>query len=635
MASRTLRLSPSEGATTLQGRDGSRLRLLGAVYAVGICALYMMFFWKRFFPIQEGWLHYMGMQIAIGKVPYRDFYLFLQPIYPLEFAALYRLFGNAFIVSRMIGVIERCSICLVLYLWLSQMFPVRRALFAALVTLAIFSSNVTDVVYGYYQTCLLLSLLASFAASLFLTYRDRKHAWWLMALAGLCAGAAFMVKQTTGLVVLVLAPAGACCLLLRSPDRKLLPKALVGYTLACAVPIALLWGWLAYEGAFPQYIQQVFRSGTSSKGSLWAILFGALTRTTIWEYPIVSALVAVGLALAIRYTGRPRQGESAPDSRDRWWTVTATALVCGCCFAVPYVNPAVLWKHYWPLGIYWWKLAVVHGVFVFCTISALRSWGLALLRRELSERTKQEALITSIAAGIMYAHGLSYTIEEHSAVPGVGFTIAWLLCAFPSTVAGRSARGILCALSLALITMCAVQKYMWPYYWWGWQEPPVASSRTRPRLKELRGLRIARSTEDVIFQITMAIKRNSAPSDTIFTFPHIPLFYLLTSNRISTYAYVNYFDVCPDWVASADAKLLLANPPAVIVWMDFPEDVWRFHETAFRGGKRSGQRDIQQAVSQLIHDYKLIWEIPSRDHDEYPIRVWARNPVRDVVLGNK
>lgn len=93
------------------------------------------------------------------------------------------------------------------------------------------------------------------------------------------------------------------------------------------------------------------------------------------------------------------------------------------------------------------------------------------------------------------------------------------------------------------------------------------------------------------------------------------------------------FDVCPDLCAVRDAAELLRKPPAVIVNLEFPEEVWKFHENAFRKGVLSGQRKIAAAMNQLTGNgrYEAVgrFETPLG----YPIKVWARTPTRERWYG--
>ena len=62
----------------------------------------------------------------------------------------------------------------------------------------------------------------------------------------------------------------------------------------------------------------------------------------------------------------------------------------------------------------------------------------------------------------------------------------------------------------------------------------------------------------------------------------------------------------------------------MIVYLDFPESVWRFHEDAFRNGAASGQRMILAAINQLVAtgDYTLGGQFTTLIG--YEIYVWIK-----------
>src|SRR5437879_3026531 len=166
-------------------RDTAQIRWFTAWLAVSVFLGFLLLFWNRFFPIQEGWFHFYAKLIADGKVPYRDFYLFLQPLYPLQFVALYSLGSDQFIFSRVMGLAERSLLLIALYTWLSSLFPIRWALLGTLTAMAVFSSNTTDVIYSYYQVALVFCIAAGFMANKFLLAPEGNH--YQILLCGLLA----------------------------------------------------------------------------------------------------------------------------------------------------------------------------------------------------------------------------------------------------------------------------------------------------------------------------------------------------------------------------------------------------------------------------------------------------------------
>ena len=82
------------------------------------------------------------------------------------------------------------------------------------------------------------------------------------------------------------------------------------------------------------------------------------------------------------------------------------------------------------------------------------------------------------------------------------------------------------------------------------------------------------------------------------------LFNYVTDPMQPTFSPVAYFDVCPDFVAIADAIRLRENPPKMIIYMEMPEPIYKLHENMFRNGQTSGQRNIDAAIQEIVKKYK-------------------------------
>ena len=176
-----------------------------------------------------------------------------------------------------------------------------------------------------------------------------------------------------------------------------------------------------------------------------------------------------------------------------------------------------------------------------------------------------------------------------------------------------------------LICLSLLQHINYPYIWWGWASPAVRFSTAKSQLKALHGIYASPYTVKVVDEITALIQKNSSPLDTVYVFPHMPIFYWLANRYPATWALTDFFDVCPDVCAKEDAKRIKYHPPKVVVVQDFTREAWHAHEYVFRKGKLSGQRDIMQAIHQLIRQYayKEVAVYPST-MPGFTIHVWVR-----------
>jgi hypothetical protein len=85
---------------------------------------------------------------------------------------------------------------------------------------------------------------------------------------------------------------------------------------------------------------------------------------------------------------------------------------------------------------------------------------------------------------------------------------------------------------------------------------------------------------------------------------------------------MHWFDIVPDALAREEAKRIQAHPPAVILFVDIPEEIIQVKEISYRGGRRSGQRDMIAAI-QSLPGYRIIETVPI-PHIGYPLKIYAR-----------
>jgi len=70
--------------------------MLGGLLAVSTLLIWLLIIYNRFLTPHEGWFSYYGLLMKSGKVPYRDFYFFTQPVH-LLIARVVSEFGDKLI----------------------------------------------------------------------------------------------------------------------------------------------------------------------------------------------------------------------------------------------------------------------------------------------------------------------------------------------------------------------------------------------------------------------------------------------------------------------------------------------------------------------------------------------------------
>jgi hypothetical protein len=603
-----------------------RASLFGWLCVAIITTVYTVIVFNRFMPPQEGWFNAFSRRILDGQMPYRDFYLFLQPVYAYMMAALNAVFGYDFIVFRTYGILERLLLASILYLILRKAFKPWIAAFGAVAGLVFSWSFNADVIYSYYQFSLALVLLSLLLLIQFFSVESPRRQSWYLVTAGLACSLGFMTKQTLGLAF----PAVAAALIVlhsvrNGGTRGTALKRIALYAAGFVSVIALFLVVLLATGSFGDYVSQVYQ-GTSSKGALPSILFGAIGR--LFDSHLRWALLFL---LVLRSPG----GLSAAGSRfvAKWCREWVGRLggyenyVCVVAMMLLTLS-LVLPRFFLPFfeasqlnagGVFDIKRALVYALFPI-------SIGLSAFYLHRTLFKSKEALaklgIAVTSFTIMYVHGFSGVIEEQSVVLIFSLLVG-LALSYPGAAAAIKQVTVIAAVCTVTL-VCSVQKMTWPYGWWGWYEPSISAANSTLAIPHMSGLTMSEGTANMYQTVYDSLNGKIEDDEYIYTFPHIKAFDNTFGTIPPTFCDVHYWDVCPDWVALADSRVLQADPPKAIVYMDLTEEAWKVHEDLFRGGAESGQRAIARFIDEGIESgrYRVLAEIPA--YEEARILVLLR-----------
>ena len=163
-----------------------------------------------------------------------------------------------------------------------------------------------------------------------------------------------------------------------------------------------------------------------------------------------------------------------------------------------------------------------------------------------------------------------------------------------------------------------------PYVWWGVNVlSPIFESKIEYNDPNLKGLFGNTMSVNALNRIYSLIEVNKRTGDTMYTFPHINYFNVMSGLNSPTFAKVHYFDVCPDFIIERDLEALRENPPKFVLLQIFSDDIWLFHEKAFRSGRRSAQRKIVEFYRLQImkNNYKLIETVSVDNSDKINVLI--------------
>ena len=139
---------------------------------------------------------------------------------------------------------------------------------------------------------------------------------------------------------------------------------------------------------------------------------------------------------------------------------------------------------------------------------------------------------------------------------------------------------------IVLLVCCSVcfvymnQKAVSPYYWWGTETQSIDNRIESVDIPALRGFKLTKEEKDMYEIITAAIENNIEEGDTVWGFPHVKIFNILTdSYNVDDPVPVLFYDVCSADAARQELEWVKSNLPEIVVWCEIPNCI-ETHEHA-------------------------------------------------------
>lgn len=606
-----------------------------------IYLFFHLFLINGFFPITEGWFQDYARYIMQGEVPYRDFYVPIPPGFLFLIKLLRSIFGDIFLYYRIYGIIERCILVTIVYFIFRRLYPDNSLFIALLTGSVIYTANVQDIFYGYHQSSFFVSVIVLYVIiRMHEEFNGNRVYLWSMAF-GILSVCAFIFKQTIGGLLPITLLCVFTLLNFKKDKRKTIYCDLI--SVAFALLLLLLIGiMLSLHNAFIPCIKQIF-IGAQSKGDFINIFIGFIPRMiknlntnvivffsflfllyviiqqnnsikikklcsflitmvevavlyeSFFKYFVLLRLESrISLIMVLVYTLVILFSSYiyVKSNKDFNFFVIMTSLFLLGFFLISsyridsFMSFSMYVRNTRQSLIY--CMFFINIIWIIIKLFQLFDSGLVY-----SEAVK--LFILSASFSIMYAHGLSHIIEDH----GTLLIVVFLVCQFLS-VKKTSYFNFSYVIKTGIVAYCLLtvfcifsQKLSIPYIWWGVNAlPPVIESKYKYEDPNLKGILGNKDSVQKMNEIYELIEKNKKNNDTMFTFPHINYFNVMSGLNSPTFSKVHYFDVCPDFVIERDLKILKEAPPEFVVIQNFDKDVWDFHENVFRNGKQSFQRKI-------------------------------------------
>ena len=615
----TMALNPSK---IERGRSDKKSLLAELRFPVAACllvGLFTSFIYNRFLHVQDAWFNCYAEMMLQGKMPYRDFYFFTQPLY---------LFLSEFLVSlrdqditfRYYACFERVMMTAAAYWMLSRHFSRTASFVGTITSIIIMSSFFIDPLYGYYYTSLVFCLLAiGFMAQALAPHREQRR---LFLFSGLFLGLAFYTKQTTGGLSSI---ALFLSLLLCSSSVALFWSRFVALAAGFSItglPFAL---WVLLNGLSRPYFQEVFFNPVGQKGGLFEILTGFIGR--VLPEPIVAIYLDMAvLILFLAWRGQlrlNRLGVAEPEMGTAPFAIMAALYVAA--LTIPFYCARIVVPWQFNPGLYIMVQMAIYGAFYSTVILLVfilvnRS---SMLRHEPA--CSPSLLVLTLGSfGVFYSTGLSYAIQEHALVPGLSVGLAFIVD-YVALLKPQATRYLVIAISIVLVFTATTKKYYVTYFWYAWEDGSLHPTSASLRIPKLQGFQIDPKEAAIYQRVYDIITSVTKPTDHVFTFPNCPLFNYITGHPQPTFSLAHYWDVCPDNLARSDAAGLLANPPAILIWLKAAPDELAYQEASFRNGHRGGYNDMEDVLARLTTsgNYEEVFK-RQYNGQSFPIEVWKR-----------
>ena len=583
----------------MAGSHSRRPLLTGALATALVTLVYLLLFWNHFAGLRSGNGEFGGGSALLsGHLPYRDYFTASTPLTVLKSALVLKTFGGYWIVTRGFSVFERICLVLLIYFWLARLFRAHHAAIGATLAMIMGTGDIADPLASYNHDAITCAVAAGFVAS-FALDSGRSERWTaiLGLLTGVFAGLAFATKQTTGLGSSVAIPVIVCACLLRLDGLRRAAIFLVGYVCGWAACAGLLLAWLAQLGILSNFFEQVFVRGPAAKASHPSDFFFRtvyILRRVWWASSAAVVLLAVCWTIWTR--SARKEEDRNDDTRSSLLVLLAGAIAIALGVAVSYTSLGRAGRVVLKPTVY----------FTFFSVTLLPIfYGVLWLLGRLTRRQAQFCLYAAVSFAVAFMLSLSYPGFEAMIVPGLGLLIAALLDA-----ATRWQRPLVYAASFFLIAGETCAKLAMPYGFEEFNEPPVRTANTRSSRPELKGFVLPEGIVQCLDGTLNIIGQHSRPEDTIFTYPEFGIFYSLSNRWYPTFTGSHNIDVVNDDFARNEAARLLSHPPAVLIYYREPASFLADEELLWRGGRRSGNRDIIAAVETLAAKYHLAATYP-------------------------
>lgn len=637
---------------------------------------------RRFLPNSNGWFLVWGAN-AQRRIPYKDFYFPLPPIHLFLGGILPLKFPDPLIAGQVIDSLIWLIFVGSLYGIVRKIGSSTQALFASMVTSAIYFAQPFNIIAGYLEAATAFLMLGIF---LILSASGRRAISGY--LGGICFGLSIGTKQT------FLIPSLAVLLVLLLGNRKHRNGLSASVCLGVLTPAVGILTWSLFVGNTLDMVGQVLSGG--GKGTTpWSALsrvieWGAidtLSRASLVPCIILGGIAAyefdvrkppddmfeqqrklvltVGVSLAMFWLIPTLGSLSGPESN--YFLITYMAVLGLTVFRF-FMNDTAGTRWDGPrdsifglllaavllLGIEvitidnrWFTIELrdriaqnlsVGTAFGLLALIALRKRfrrsnllvGEAQLVGQTGVSPMAVVLVASLALPL--ANALSGTLTFESWFLGSAILMVFIVRFLEDRSAYFAKLNWVFLLPLVAVVPAAANTTLNdPYNWWGLRYPSLSGTNLRtPEVESFRNFVLPEAYASYYEIIDSAITQVRSTIDT-------PLFFFGIQNQGLSEAYgvetltlrcpIIWWDTCPEPELQRTITELEQTKPDVIIWDSPPDWVQTGHEQAFLNGQSSSVRRLQQWIDLMksTKQYSLLYRIGVPNSPDWTTEVFVKS----------
>jgi len=621
------------------------------------------------FPISSGWGQHYANLLMSGKVPYKDFYYYLPP-YNLFFdTILWKLSFGHFIIYVLFRLLERIFIFAILYRILCKFVKPKIAFISTICASMMFTATIYDLIGDYNQTMFLYALLVAASFIKYIEYfcKNNKNQNKQLFISGLLIGLSFTLKQPLFVAEVALYfPILTYLFIINKKKLSDYFKSVFVTALGIAVPVAILCGYLFYNGAFKHFLLQTYL-GSTGKGNALSLLFVLYDSCFKFKLVIISMLILL-------FAGKLRRYQDDTSNA----SIKNNLFIYGLVLVITIYNVYMNYINTFD--------SIVHNIIGFFALVVLAT---VVLIDRLSKKQKKDnndnisyvvlffgmllvlllLIIKNSYSKLIYTQTASFSflseICQVSVLIAILFAMYFLIklyrfkklscmnykwlflllgaitfefsCSMGSLsvhIAGASfVISVLVSLILstfkddkniikyssfvfALFLSLTIfsQKISNSYSWWGWSQPTLNIKNLHTiNVPGLEGYLVPKDIKKMYEEMYKVVKENTNKDSVIYGFPYCSVFnVLLENNNLSVFVPIPWYDISTDTYIIQDTETLKRNNPDIIIWVDIPNAL-ELHENTFRNGELLMQRNIQEWFSKKVYnnEYVLIGQYNS------------------------